>query len=600
MMVHFQSKIIRLKLVLFIFYLLSSFWLHAQIDSIEKLIETNLQNKDFELVLSNIEKLETNTNYLKSDKNRLNLNLLKAKFYYNTNQHEESINLLLTGFTELTTRADLKPMYVNYAKKLGEIFNEAQNFDKSIGYFQKVLANSLMLKDTVNILNAYLSLGKNYYNKKENDSAVVYFTRMLSFPVTPKTENYISFSYNNLGIIASNKDLNLAEDFYKKSIEIKEKQKDTLGLATAIMNLGGIYYEKEEYDKANENYLKAYQSVKNLTSEGALKVKEYALYNLAYTKEQLGDFKLAYYYLEEASDLTTTINETSVEENISEIEAKYNVAKQAQKIEEEKSLRLRAQFLFYGSALALLAFIILGYIYYRNYRLKQKSKIELLENETQTRIINATIDAKEKERKTISEILHNSVSALLSSANLHLQASKAQLKGHSPPEISKAQVIVNEASVKIRDLSHELISSVLLKFGLAFAVHDICQKYSNSEITLRSDDRGVKRYDPDFEIKIYNIIEELINNILKHSKASNATIMLVHREDDMLSVRLSDDGVGFDVKTIKHKDGLGLSHINARVKVMKGVLNIVSAKGKGTSVFILVPIELKVNDNGHA
>ncbi len=214
-----------------------------------------------------------------------------------------------------------------------------------------------------------------------------------------------------------------------------------------------------------------------------------------------------------------------------------------------------------------------------------------------TKIINATIDAKEKERKTIAEILHDSVSALLSSANLHLQASKAQLKKEAPKEISKAQMIVNEASLKIRDLSHELISSVLLKFGLAFAVHDMCQKYSNSEISLLSDDDGIKRYDQDFEIKIHNIIEEIINNILKHSQASNAMVKLTHRDDDMLSIRINDDGIGFDVKKAKRKEGLGLSHINARVKIMKGVFNIMSSKGEGTSIFILVPIKFKENND---
>ena len=101
-------------------------------------------------------------------------------------------------------------------------------------------------------------------------------------------------------------------------------------------------------------------------------------------------------------------------------------------------------------------------------KLKEQNRLEQVHNNLQTRIINATIDAKEKERKSIAEILHDSVSALLSSANLHLQASKAQLNSHVPVEIIKAQEIVKEASVKIRDLSHELISSVLLKFGLAF------------------------------------------------------------------------------------------------------------------------------------
>ena len=222
--------------------------------------------------------------------------------------------------------------------------------------------------------------------------------------------------------------------------------------------------------------------------------------------------------------------------------------------------------------------------------MKEQNKLEQIHSNLQTRIINATIDAKEKERKTIAEILHDSVSALLSSASLHLQASKAQLNSKAPAEISKAQEIVKEASVKIRNLSHELISSVLLKFGLAFAVHDLCEKYSNSELELISDDNGIKRFDQKFEIKIYNIIEELINNILKHSKAKNASITLMERNGDKLLIQIIDDGKGFDVKRERKKDGLGLSHIEARVKIMKGVFNINSKKGEGTSIFISVPV----------
>jgi signal transduction histidine kinase len=121
----------------------------------------------------------------------------------------------------------------------------------------------------------------------------------------------------------------------------------------------------------------------------------------------------------------------------------------------------------------------------------------------------------------------------------------------------------------------------------------MCQKYSNSQITLHGDENGIKRYHQDFEIKIHNIIEELINNILKHSKASNATIILMHRQDDMLGIRINDDGIGFNVKKAKQKDGLGLSHISARIKVMKGIFTIESSKDEGTNIFILVPIQFK-------
>ena len=121
-------------------------------------------------------------------------------------------------------------------------------------------------------------------------------------------------------------------------------------------------------------------------------------------------------------------------------------------------------------------------------------------------------------------------------------------------------------------------------------MHDLCEKYSNSELQLISDDNGIKRYNQEFEIKIYNIIEELINNILKHSGANNASINLIERNGEKLLIQLIDDGKGFDVKTARRKDGLGLSHIEARIKIMQGVFNINSKKGEGTSIFISVPI----------
>ena len=69
--------------------------------------------------------------------------------------------------------------------------------------------------------------------------------------------------------------------------------------------------------------------------------------------------------------------------------------------------------------------------------------------------------------------------------------------------------------------------------------------------------------------------------------------MLTHRKDDKLAIRINDDGIGFNVESSRKKNGLGLSHINARVKIMKGEFNIESSKDEGTSIFILVPIKLK-------
>jgi signal transduction histidine kinase len=597
-----QSYIIRLRtfFVLFFFFI-NSLGIYSQSETLKiyieeklQLIEENLETKQYDLALNKIEELEKYSNYVKNDRNRLNLNFVKAQALLGHKEQENAINLLLKGLDELKSKPELADLKIKFSTYLGIIFKTARDYGKSRFYHKKALKDAEFLSDTISILKSYIDIGTTYYNEENLDSALIYFNNVIEYPISDLTAQSISDAYNNLNVIAIElSDLSLAEEYGQKSLKIKKEQKDTIGTAIALMNLSNVLYLKGEYLKVRMNYLIAYEEVKNLKNKKAISLKEDVLYNLAFVNEELKDYKNAFKYLEQATSLTDSLSKASKAQQITEIEAKFNVAKKAQELKEAESNAFRAQVFFYGLALAFLAFIVFGYIFYRNYRLNQRSKLEQLENETQTKIINATIDAKEKERKSIAEILHDSVSALLSSANLHLQASKAQLKKDAPQEISKAQIIVNEASVKIRDLSHELISSVLLKFGLAFAVHDMCQKYSNSEITLHSDDNGIKRYDQDFEIKIHNIIEELVNNILKHSKASNATIMMAHREKDMLSIRISDDGIGFDVKKAKYKDGLGLSHIGARVKVMKGVFNIISSSENGTSIFILVPIQHK-------
>ena len=414
---------------------------------------------------------------------------------------------------------------------------------------------------------------------------------MARFPVTPLTEKRIGDAYNNLGVIAqNNENYDLAKARGRQALELKTRLNDVKGIAYSNVNLGNLYHYENDYKTAIGNYLAAFKQIESDTTRSLLYLKRIIYENLSVSYDSIKDYENAYKYLHKSYQLKFKLTNEQLAENNAEVEARYNLAVEERKTEEEKSKALRAQFLFYGLAFVTLTFVILAFIFYKNYKLKEQNRLEQVHNNLQTRIINATIDAKEKERKSIAEILHDSVSALLSSANLHLQASKAQLNSHVPLEITKAQEIVNEASVKIRDLSHELISSVLLKFGLAFAVHDLCEKYSNSEIQFISDDNGIKRYNQQFEIKIYNIIEELINNIMKHSGAKNASINLIERNGEKLLIQIIDDGKGFELKKARKKDGLGLSHIEARIKIMKGVFNINTKKGEGTSIFISVPI----------
>ena len=121
--------------------------------------------------------------------------------------------------------------------------------------------------------------------------------------------------------------------------------------------------------------------------------------------------------------------------------------------------------------------------------------------------------------------------------------------------MDKSQRILGEASDKVRDLSHQLLSAILIKFGLAFAIDDMCEKYSNSDLTLELEcDEIIPRFQVDTEVKLKNIIEEFINNIIKHSKASKATVSLDY-QNEILRIAIIDNGIGFDTAIISPKSG---------------------------------------------
>jgi len=553
-------------------------------------IDSLIEISEYDKAESLIDNTLNTFSFRKNSEEQISFEFRIAKNYYQQGNKEKAMELLLVGLDKLKS-SPFSSLNFDYADMLSKIFADSQNFDKAIYYNKIALQKSYLTKDTVGITKSLIRMGGFYYAKNEEDSAKMYFKKVTYIPVTPNTVVRIANAHNNLGVIAQNNDnFDLAKHRFQQALDLKLNQNDIVGVSSLNVNLGNIHHFEEEYDMAINRYLNAFEQIKNDTTSRVLHLKSIIYENLSVSYDSIRDFEKAYQNLHKSYRLKFKLTNEQLTQNIAEVDAKYNLAVEEQKTEEEKSKTFRAQVLFGGMAFITLIFVIFAFIFYNNYKLKEQNRLEQIHSNLQTRIINATIDAKEKERKSIAEILHDSVSALLSSANLHLQASKTQLNSHVPVEITKAQEIVNEASVKIRDLSHELISSVLLKFGLAFAVHDICEKYSNSEIQFISDDNGIKRYNQEFEIKIYNIIEELINNILKHSGAKNASINLIERNGDKLMIQIIDDGKGFDVKTAKRKDGLGLSHIEARIKIMQGVFNINSKKGEGTSIFISVPV----------
>lgn len=521
-----------------------------------------------------------------------NTNYLIGKIWYESRSFEKAISsfkLSLDGFTEIL-------------KKEG-------GFEKSI---DKNFEDHLFLENNYNIGRSYHKLYEIWRQdpkseKKQiyKDSTLLFYRKIINSNSLKKDVTLLkSKTYNNLsGIYVRDSLYSKAEDYALKSLEMKKKFGDQYLIASGYNALSNIHFYREEYDKSKIALFKGLEALDRIKGEKADGIRAGLYLNIAFSMYKLKDYK-AYEYQEFSWNISDDLKDKYNERKVAEIYANKNfeVGMKEGILQEEIKLLEQKDKTWGVTVLSISILIILiGTVAYFKFRQKnlslkisrneliQQQKIEKLKSESQIRILNATIDGKESERKQIAETLHDSVSTLLSSANLHLQACRSQFNGSTPVEIEKSQKIITEASDKIRDLSHTLVSSVLLKFGLQYSLKDMADKYSNSQIEIKTDISDLRRYDQSFEIKTYNIIQEFINNILKHSKASKAELTL-YEEDQKLMLSINDNGQGFDKDIIPEKDGLGINQIDARIKMMQGKFTIESSEGNGTKIAVELPI----------
>jgi signal transduction histidine kinase len=230
--------------------------------------------------------------------------------------------------------------------------------------------------------------------------------------------------------------------------------------------------------------------------------------------------------------------------------------------------------------------------------LKEETKIlkqTLMETQIrqQKELIQASIDGQEKQKKEIGMELHDHINQVLASTKLYLELAKSDERKRLEI-IEKCRDQVLYAINEIRDLSRSL---VLPETGKESIIDNIAtlvnnlHRSSGLSINTQIDAEILKSLEKKKQVSIYRIIEEQMQNVVKHAKASHVHINLWH-DNGALRLLLFDNGRGFD--TNKYSKGIGLNNISSRVASMDGELEIVSAPGEGCEMRISVPLPVVV------
>jgi signal transduction histidine kinase/ligand-binding sensor domain-containing protein len=209
--------------------------------------------------------------------------------------------------------------------------------------------------------------------------------------------------------------------------------------------------------------------------------------------------------------------------------------------------------------------------------------------------LKVMVATQEEERKRISRDLHDDVGTKLSALKLFLSSLHEKAADTNNEEIQSlaesSEQFITEAMQDVRQLLLNLSPTVLEEFGYTTAVEGLVHKINETkQIHFSLVVFGMNhRLQKDYELALYRITQELINNVLKHAGAKNVSLQIGQR-DEKIILMIEDDGKGFDVSA--HKDGYGLHNLDARTELMNGTMTIDSQQGKGTSVLIEIPYEL--------
>ncbi len=404
-----------------------------------------------------------------------------------------------------------------------------------------------------------------------------------SLNIAQKTKDSISVSYSLdlIGdVFANMKQKDNSEQGLLNTIETKRSLNDTLAMAINYMNLGILYEKQRQYPKALDALQQCLQYSDKIKYTD---LQSGALNELADLFEQTGNFRQATIYFKKHRELANTLNNDNSSKNVAALQTKYENTQNENRVLQQQLELTRRNYWVGGITIVLVLILLLTYSYYKRTELKQ-----------QNIATTAIIETEEKERKRIAQDLHDSVSQLMMAAKINLNVIGNDIAFSNDVQkdrFQKAINLVDEGFKEVRTISHNMMPQALLESGLALVIKQFIENIENDSIKVNYFTRGFEdHFDDTTETILYRILQECVNNVLKHAKASRLDISLI-RDETNISLTIEDNGSGFDMSDKQKFSGMGLKNLQNRVNFIKGKIEIDSHPGQGTLVSVYIPLK---------
>ncbi len=477
----------------------------------------------------------------------------------------------------------------------GVAYNYLRLFDKSVESAKEYVLFAESGKDMLILAKAYQNLGSAFQNAGDKNEAEKYYKKYEQLLPSLKSPYYTWLHKHNTALALANE--GKGKEAIQAALETLEIAKNKLPAEKWLPSyylIGYCYMLNKEYQLSNK-YLEICQQLAD-----SIHSKEYQMYaasGLATNYASLGEYKAAYENIDNQLALTDEISSDKIKINGNYLNIKYQSEKKEAQIKlQQVSIKQKntLNYILLGSAVALLIISLLSYRNYRNRQKLQQQRISELETEKQLLATQSLLKGQEDERSRLAKDLHDGLGGLLSGVKLQLGAMKGNLilsEAHGQA-FNNALNKLDDSISEMRRVAHNMMPEALINLGLQQALHDYCDGLSTSQpFTINCEFYGLEqRMEPSIEIVVYRIVQELLNNAVKHANATTILAQVIRRENN-LTITVEDNGKGFDTTQLDQMRTAGLRNIQSRVNYLHGQIDIQSVPGKGTSVHIDCLIE---------
>jgi signal transduction histidine kinase len=247
--------------------------------------------------------------------------------------------------------------------------------------------------------------------------------------------------------------------------------------------------------------------------------------------------------------------------------------------------------------LLLAGSIVIFMVFYQKKMIQEQLKRQSLEFDYQQRMMQAELQSQESERRKLAADLHDSIGGMLSTIRVGLTTMGKLLP--EPASIDETKKMLDDTITSVRRISRDLMPSTLEKFGLIHAVKELCERFQGtSKIRIEFLEQGeATAMEPQRQLMIFRVVQELLNNAVKHAQATRIIVSI--SVNDRVHVSVEDDGIGFNAEELKYdkhgSKGLGLFNIENRTRLLSGILEFEKGRSRGSKTTLTLP---RVHEKG--